>query len=172
MRVFILRHGIAAPPSPGKSDESRALTLVGKKRMRRAALGMKALGLKFDRVFSSPLIRCRQTAAAVVEALGIASETTPTPVLSPETKSPDLLKLIAQLPATSAVLLVGHEPSLSGFASFLVTGRDRGLALELKKGGLCRIDFSGKPRGGGGTLVFHLPPRTLRGLRGKSKPSR
>ena len=168
MRVFILRHAIAAPHAPGKSDESRALTEEGTEKMRSAALGMKALKLKFHRVFSSPLIRCRQTAAVVVAALEIASETVLTPVLAPETKSSEMLKLIAPLPATSTVLLVGHEPSLSHFVSFLVTGQDRGLALMLKKGGLCRIDFPGKPRSGGGTLVFHLPPRALRGARRKS----
>jgi len=29
---------------------------------------------------------------------------------------------------------------------------------------LCRIDFEGAPRPGGGRLIFHLPPRVLRGV--------
>ena len=169
MRVFLLRHGIAAPPAAGKSDESRALTLAGKKKMGSAARGMKTLDLKFDRILCSPLTRCRQTAEAVMKTLKTASPAIHTAALAPDTRSSEILKAVLQSTPTSSLLLVGHEPSLSHFASFLLTGQDRGMSLDFKKGGLCRIDFSGKPRPGTGTLVFHLTPKALRRLGRKSR---
>lgn len=168
MRVYLLRHGIAAPHDPRQNDDSRALTPEGKKKMKTAARGMKSLDLRIDRILSSPLVRCRETAGAVSEALEIAAETLYTPALAPATKSAEMLRQLLHLPASSSILLVGHEPSLSHFASFLLTGQDRSLSLAFKKGGLCRIDFTGKPRSAGGTLVFHLPPRALRRAAGKS----
>ena len=42
------------------------------------------------------------------------------------------------------------------------------LPLDFKKGGLCRIDFEGVARPGLGRLVFHLTPKILRRLAGRT----
>jgi len=41
-------------------------------------------------------------------------------------------------PPPESVLLVGHEPYLSGLISLLVSG-DGSLAVVMKKGGLCKL---------------------------------
>ena len=62
-------------------------------------------------------------------------------------------------PVVERVLLVGHEPDMSGLLGDLLGSP---LPVVFKKGGLCRIDFAGHPLPGRGTLVFHLMPRILR----------
>ena len=55
---------------------------------------------------------------------------------------------------------MGHEPLLSRVAAILVAGSDRA-RIEMRKSGVIAIDFRGHPAPGGGTLVFHLPPREI-----------
>ena len=64
MRVYLLRHAIAAPRDPERypTDLDRPLTAEGRRRMKRAAVGMRAAELGIDLVLTSPLARSRQTA--------------------------------------------------------------------------------------------------------------
>ena len=80
-------------------------------------------------------------------------------------------KLVRELngirPVPQSVLLVGHEPYLSGFISLLCTGGP-GLALAFKKGALCRLDVDLPSCGKCATLEWLLPPR----LFGSKPPKR
>ena len=68
MQVYLLRHAIAEPLDPERYpvDADRPLTGSGARRMARAARGLRSLGLRFDLVLTSPLVRARQTARLVV----------------------------------------------------------------------------------------------------------
>ena len=58
------------------------------------------------------------------------------------------------------MLLVGHEPHLSRFASLLVSGRPDA-ALTLKKAGLCVLETGDLVAGRCASLGLLLPPRLL-----------
>src|SRR5256885_16047970 len=68
MQIYLLRHAIAETRDPERYpvDANRPLTREGRGRMARAARGMRSLGLRFDLVLTSPLVRARQTARLVV----------------------------------------------------------------------------------------------------------
>ncbi len=68
-RVYVVRHAEAAPGVP---DESRALTPVGHEQAR--AVAARLARVEPDAVLSSPLLRARQTAAAIAAAAGAAAE--------------------------------------------------------------------------------------------------
>jgi phosphohistidine phosphatase SixA len=68
------------------------------------------------------------------------------------------------------VLLVGHEPYLSGLISLLCTGGPD-LALTMKKGGLCRLGVEVLSCGQCATLEWLLSPRVL-GLKGSKRAAR
>ena len=75
MNLFILRHGIASDPGedglPKKlPDAERPLSTKGKQRLGDVTWAMRKMELDFDAVISSPLLRARQTAQNVIEALG------------------------------------------------------------------------------------------------------
>src|SRR6185436_6950664 len=63
MEIYIVRHAIAEDaPSKGTGDAARALTEEGRQKMKEAAAGFAKLEFSIDKIFSSPLIRAKQTA--------------------------------------------------------------------------------------------------------------
>jgi len=163
MEIYILRHGIAVDRGAKgySNDRERPLTKEGEEKMHDIAAAMQKMGLEFDLILSSPLVRAKQTAKIVAESLG--EEVTITEFLSPES---DALELIAEIndEKPQQVLLVGHEPDLSQLISVLTTG-DTDAAIELKKGGLCKITSEKLTFGQCGTLNWLLTPKQLRSLR-------
>src|SRR5207244_10803564 len=70
MMLYVLRHGVAEEVGPEGTDGSRRLTPGGRRELRAAAAGMRAFGLTFDAILTSPLARAAETAAIVAEAQG------------------------------------------------------------------------------------------------------
>jgi phosphohistidine phosphatase len=133
--------------------------------MERAVRGMRALGLRFDFILTSPLARAVETARLAARAARPRPALKILRPLAPGGGAGGVLAGLSGLPPETVVLLVGHEPDLSRLAGALVLEHRDALPIEFKKGGLCRIDFEGAARLGGGRLIFHLPPRVLRGYR-------
>src|SRR5439155_18378543 len=120
MNLYFLRHAIAAERgTSGHKDENRPLTKDGIRKMKEGAKGIRSLGLKFDRILTSPLLRARQTADIVCKEFGQEAE-----VWQSLDPSEDPRQIIAALRKSNArdLLLVGHEPHLSQFISFLISG--------------------------------------------------
>lgn len=162
MILHVLRHGVAEETAPGIDDGARRLTLRGRAKMRAAAKGMRAFGIGFDLLLTSPLARAAETAAIVAESYGGAPEPRELGALAhgaPE----DILRALRPYARHEAVAIVGHEPALSRLASLLLTGSPEGLTLTLKKGGLVSVELGAvAPRAG--TLRWLLTPRMLRRL--------
>jgi phosphohistidine phosphatase len=136
MRVYFFRHGLAqAHDDPTLPDHLRQLTDEGIIRTRRAARVLKMLDLNPERLYSSPLIRARQTADILGQTLGVAVQVREE--LSPGFNVAALDSLTHDLGPDDEVLLVGHEPDFSDMVSEL-TG---GCQVEMKKGGLARVDI-------------------------------
>src|SRR2546427_12020868 len=70
MMLYVLRHGVAEEVGPEGTDGSRRLTPGGRRKLRAAAAGVRGLGVAFDAILTSPLVRAGETAAIVAEALG------------------------------------------------------------------------------------------------------
>lgn len=159
MLLALLRHGVAEDPGPatGYRDEPRRLTPQGVERMQRAADGIARIGLRPDAVLSSPLVRCRETAAIVAARLG--AEVRTTDALRPGARAERVLDVLAEYPGARCVLACGHQPDMSLLVADLVGGG----IVEFRKGTLALIDLP-HPRPGGGTLVGLHPPRVLRRL--------
>jgi phosphohistidine phosphatase len=171
MKVYLLRHAIAESRDPERYpvDADRPLTREGRRKMEQAARGMRAIGFRFDLVLTSPLVRARETARLVVPVFRPRPPLRALRPLSPGGGSGGVFAALGSLPAGASVLLVGHEPDLSRLAGAMIVDPRTDLALELKKGGLCRIDFEGTPRPGQGRLLLHLTPRVLRRLAPRSR---
>lgn len=168
MRLILLRHGPAGTADAKRwpDDRERPLSAIGKKRTRKAALGIARLEPKLGRIWTSPLVRARETAERLAAAYDPKPKIVVVDALAPGI---DIWReLISESRRTpgEVLALVGHEPDLGMLAGRLV-GREA-TALPLKKAGACRIDTSGLLRGGSGTLEWFLPPRILR-LLGKKK---
>jgi len=151
MDLYLLRHGEA---DEALRDEDRELTPRGHEQARAVAAGIVWLGLEFDTILTSPLPRAHQTAepiAAVLktrldEAIPLATERTPAMALA-------LLTGCGE-----RVLLVGHEPQLSGIIRAITGGR-----VHMRKAMLAHVEVrSLKPLDG--ELAWLLPWRHLQRL--------
>ena len=163
MNLYILRHGIAvAHGTAGHEDDSdRPLTPAGKRKLRRIAEAMRAMELSFDRILASPFVRARQTAEIVAWVFHAPGKLSFSKELAVGGSARALIQEIRHWePAPQDVLLVGHEPYLSGLVSLLVAGNP-GLSLTLKKGGLCKLSTPSLRYGRCAALEWLLTPKPM-----------
>jgi phosphohistidine phosphatase SixA len=114
MRLFLVRHAEAAA---GEPDDLRPLTPTGRETAR--ALGVRLATERPDAVLASPLLRARETAAAIAEAAGVEAE--PDERLAPGATADGVRSAAAGRGAT--VVAVGHQPDCSEIVLAL-TGRE------------------------------------------------
>jgi phosphohistidine phosphatase len=160
MKLYVLRHGEAADHGdPRYKENERPLTAKGLQRTRQLAECLEDLDIVFDRILSSPLTRAKQTAEIVAAKMKRAVEFTE--ALTPSGSMKDLVDQISGLrPVPESVVLVGHEPYLSGFISLLCIGGPD-LPIKLKKGALCRMEIERLSCGKCATLEWLIQPRLV-----------
>jgi phosphohistidine phosphatase len=164
MKIHVLRHGIAVNRNDldVENDAERPLTPRGKRQLRQAAAAMKKMGLRFDLVLSSPYLRAKQTAEIVAESLKLTKRLKLSDALAPDGSPKNLIRQLNESkPAPENVLLVGHEPYLSCLISLLTTG-GMDLAMDFKKGGLCKLEIEKLSHGRFATLAWLLTPRQMK----------
>jgi phosphohistidine phosphatase len=117
MRLFIMRHGPAESTQEGGRDFDRALSPEGRTRVRANAVSLRSRGEAPKRIYSSPLVRTRQTAEIVAEVFGRVDI-----VLREElAPSENSLFLVNEVRASDvpAVLFVSHAPDVSDLVTSL-----------------------------------------------------
>jgi phosphohistidine phosphatase len=80
MELYLIRHGIAEDKQPDIKDEERSLTKEGRQKTEKVAQKIKKLGLQFEVIVTSPLVRARQTAEILV-ADGLSTQWEKLPIL-------------------------------------------------------------------------------------------
>lgn len=137
-RLIFVRHGEAAGGNFPGGDADRPLTPHGQAQAEAVARALAASGVRLERLFSSPLVRARETARALTET-GLAENVEICPELLPERGTGPLLELISALPTDRTYAFVGHEPLLSEAVETLLFARPYG-ALALGKGSVCVLE--------------------------------
>jgi phosphohistidine phosphatase len=164
MDLYLVRHGVAfdADPVRWPDDSQRPLTADGQKRFSSAARGLKRLAPGVDVLLSSPWVRAWTTAELLEHEAGW-----PAPVACEalaERGTAEVLQALKPYAGSRAVALVGHEPSLRELASYLLTADTGHLQIELKKGGVVRLELDETVRPGSARLIWLLSPKILREL--------
>jgi phosphohistidine phosphatase len=143
--LWLLRHGDAEPHGI-RPDFERRLTPRGEQQARAAGRAFARLGVVFEHVFTSPRVRALDTARLVCSELGL--EPVVHEALAGGFEERDAGELLAATEADGSLLVVGHEPDLSGIVAALTSAR-----IEMKKGGIAAVR--------GGELVELLRPREI-----------
>jgi phosphohistidine phosphatase len=166
MNVYILRHGIAVDHGAAgyENDDERPLTGKGERKMWAIAEAIKALEISFDSIFSSPLVRARQTAEIVADALKCRKRMEITDTLAPQESAKPLIEFLRDQRAVDDVVLVGHEPFLSRLIALLISGNSETSVL-LKKGGFCKLSTEDLKHGKCATLEWLLTPKQMELMR-------
>lgn len=146
----------------GRPDAERPLTPDGREKMRRTAAGLALLVPAPAILASSPLVRALETTALLAKEWPDA-EREITAALSPESPHAEFTDWYRKHAARGLIAAVGHEPHLSGLASWLLTRRASPV-LEFKKGGAALLEFDSRIGAGLAQLRWLLAPGQLRML--------
>lgn len=123
MQLIIMRHGEARWHS---DDYQRELTEVGRAQVTSAAQGMASSSdWAPTRIWCSPLVRARQTAELVGQALGLAVEERA--FLTPDDDPAQCIDALQKLDADDSIMLVSHMPFVGALTTLLVDGHRRGM---------------------------------------------
>jgi phosphohistidine phosphatase len=165
MDILLVRHAIAFDRDPDQwpNDSDRPLTPEGEARFREIARGLRTLLPSIELVLASPYARAWRTAELLAEESGWPAPV-PTDALEAERSPADAMEVLRSQAGTGSLALVGHEPNLSELASLLLTGSERRLRLEMKKGGLAYLAVDVGLGPGRGLLRWLAPPKMLRAI--------
>lgn len=147
MELYFLRHAEAEAKTPGMEDTDRALTEEGRKVIGRVAEGLKRDGVRFDIIFTSPLLRARQTAGILADTSSTASGPVETDALLVGSPPGELVAELRGRKGLESILFVGHEPHLGGCISWF-TGKSEE-ETRLKKGACAKVEVTSFEEGGG-----------------------
>lgn len=180
--MIIVRHAIAEERShfarPGKVDADRPLTFDGIKKMQKVSIGLLKLFPDVKTILSSPYKRARET-AEIISEYADSSEISFHVSLTPEGDPTKFLKECfglndsktksvnekANLNLARDIVIVGHEPSLSRLIRLCIFGlKAPSKGFELKKGGVCVLQFEKELGFGSAELEYFLKPSLLRKL--------
>jgi len=165
MILYILRHALAEDAAAG-GDEARHLTEVGRIRTRKAALGLRELGIELDVILTSPLARAAETAEIVAAVYANGLTPNVLPELATGIAPGDAVAGLAPHAHNDSLMIVGHEPQLSALASILLTGEPDAMHLRMRKGGCVALELPpGRIQPGAAALLWMMTQRQLRQLR-------
>lgn len=140
MDLYIIRHGLAGQHGDYADDTQRPLTDEGKRKTRQVAKRLYELGLRFDLMLTSPLLRASQT-AETLQSEKLTKQLETVDYLAPGGDiQPFLSWLETQRSIDKTLAIVGHEPSLSGWAELLIWGEVR-QTIVLKKAGAIGVSI-------------------------------
>jgi phosphohistidine phosphatase len=160
IELYLIRHGPAAQRGDQWPDDAkRPLTAKGLARMRKEAAALDRLGVSFDQILTSPLVRTKQTAAAMAEGLGGKPTVVVVDALAPDGTPAQVVDELGKHSRSRRLALVGHEPGIGELAARLLAVRG---PVEFKKGAICRIDVEILPPTKPGRLRWFATPRMLR----------
>jgi len=163
MNLYIVRHAIAVErgtPGYEEDDSQRPLTEKGRKKMQKIAKGLQQFGVELDMILTSPYVRARDTAEILATEFNRKDKMGFTENLIPPGKFEPLLTEINEKYTVKSLALVGHEPMLSQFVSWLTTGNTE-TKITLKKGGVCCLSVDKLGQESRATLEWLLTPAVM-----------
>ena len=163
MEVYLIRHGIAAERGTYADDSKRPLTTKGKAKTAKVAKRLANIGLKFDLILTSPLVRADRT-ASILQHAGLSKKVETYLPLKPDGTIGEFVSWLQQYQLNNPnakIALVGHQPDLGNWAEMLLWGTIKGQII-LKKAGIVglKIPSIGTPISRS-ILFLHTAPKWL-----------
>lgn len=166
MELIIIRHAVAEEreefKKKGLEDHFRPLTLKGRKKMQKVCVELRDHVKELDLIVSSPLTRARQT-AEIISQIYFETKVVEAPELVPHSPPQAFLKWMrTQVRHAKRIAIVGHEPHLSSFASYMLTGKTESF-IDLKKSGIIALELESfaHAEAAGAQLLYSIPPKFL-----------
>ncbi len=165
MLLSLIRHGDAVS---SEADPARPLSQQGRDDVIRLAARLRADGTAPATIWHSPIRRARETAALLAQHLGCPVMLVGKSYLQSEDDPAKIARLLAELPPTADLAIVGHEPHLGALATLLTTGHPAPIGFALEKAGIITLApaegkhaASGFPRWEVRGQIPPVPPTTM-----------
>ena len=161
MTVYFLRHANAGKPLANpKRDEKRALDEDGIEQCGTVGRALTALDVQVDTMISSPLKRAAQTASLVGNELSYEGKLQFEDALRPGATFNDFRRMLEKYAKQEAIMVVGHNPSLSEFLGRILSETGCEAGTDLKKGGVAKVEIERNSA----VLQWCLTPKVMRAL--------
>ncbi len=128
---------------------------------------LSALDLKLDVILSSPLTRAMQTAEIAAAELGHKDKVVTDPALRPEASYEEFENLLARHGKKKAIMVVGHNPSMTDFLTRILSGDSAGF-IDFKKGAVAKVERDGRQLA---VLKWYMTPKVVRAIQQASASS-
>jgi len=168
MIVYFLRHASAGKSmlNPEK-DERRPLDDEGILQARYIGRMLAILDVQVDQIISSPLKRARQTASLVANELAFEPAVQLDNALRPEAELEHFQAMLSRHRKDEAIMVVGHNPSLTEFLTKSISAGARDAHVDFKKGAVAKVEMNGRL----GTMQWLVTPKIARALQASLKMS-
>src|SRR5713226_318107 len=141
MILYFVRHASAGEHfSNPKKDEKRPLDADGIDQCGFVGRALAAVNAQVDVIISSPLKRATQTASLIGNELGYEGKLQLEPALRPEASFADFRRMLEKYSKHEALMLVGHNPSITEFLARIITKSGSEAILDFKKGAVARAE--------------------------------
>jgi len=168
MLLYFLRHASAGKTiSDPKKDERRPLDEEGILQGRYVGRMLANLDIQVDQIISSPLKRARQTASLVANEMAFEAPVQIDDALRPEAEYEQFQAMLSRYKKYDAVMVVGHNPSLTEFLSKSISAGSGSAQIDFKKGSVARVEMNGRT----GMLQWLVTPKVARTLQTSLKSS-
>ena len=168
--LLLMRHGLAEDYAEG-GDAQRPLTPAGTEQVAHVGRALRRLDLAPDGALCSPLLRARQTLAAVLQGAECSLEAQPTeghliPSADPAATIVALAGYAAALSSPRTIprlLAVGHNPSVTATLGQLVCD-DPGVHFSVAPGDVAHLHIEPRPVGVRAFLLGFFPAAAIERL--------
>jgi len=142
MVIYFLRHANAGQKQFSNSarDEKRPIDKVGEEQSHDVGRALASVGVTANVIISSPLTRAMQTANIVAQEIGYEEKVVLDDALRPEATFEQFKALLNRHRDKPAVMVVGHDPSMTEFVNKVLSGGAPMAAVEMKKGGVAKVE--------------------------------
>jgi phosphohistidine phosphatase len=141
MIIYIVRHASAGQHLTNpKKDEKRPLDADGIEQCGFIGRALSALNAQTDAIISSPLKRATQTASLIGNELGYEGKLLLETALRPEASFADFRRMLDKYSKHEAIMVVGHNPSISEFLARMITKSGCEALVDFKKGAVARVE--------------------------------
>lgn len=146
MKLFILRHGMTAAAD---ADERRELSEKGVKEVEDVVRLRRADIEGVTHIYSSPMIRVRQTLEIAAKILGFQGPIVESQNLKTGSRLNEIISFVGDLDFGGGDILVSSHQSCTSILVLWLTGED----ILIPNGSLLAIDVA-KPAQGGGKILW------------------
>src|SRR5258708_24747216 len=141
MIIYFVRHASAGEHlSNPKKDEKRPLDADGIEQCGVVGRALAALNVQPDVIVSSPLKRATQTASLIGNELGYEGKLQLESAMRPEASFADFRRMLEKYSKHEAIMVVGHNASITEFLARIITKSGSEAMLDFKKGAVARAE--------------------------------